>query len=109
MRDHPLVRKLSHERALGYDDAEALVRAAKDPASQQAVREIDAALAKARADALKLNRDMAARLRLTVEQVASLVAMLADDAKLETWLMRRVSLHRAHGTAPAHDEHPVNE
>lgn len=112
MRDHPLVRKKSHEKMVGYDEAEALVRyeaSRGDQASAEAVKQIDAANVQAKADALALSKDMVSRLGLDLDGAAKLVAALAGDAELETWLARRVQLHKAHGKASAHDEHPCNE
>ncbi len=108
MRNHPFVAVKALHMGLGYDDAEAIVRASKDPASVQAVREIDAARAVTRADAIALNKDMAARLGLSPEKVAALVATLAASPDLETWLLRRVNLTRAGGTPLADDSHPEN-
>ncbi len=109
MRDHPLVLAKSHQLALGYDDAEAIVRGSRDPASKAAVAEIDAARAAERERVKGLNADMTKRLGLTAGQARALVAALTADPALETWLLRRVYLTRADGRAPDDDSHPTNE
>lgn len=109
MRNHPAVMKLVHEKAVGYDDAEAILRGRKDAESTAAVLEIDEARARARVEALAQSKDMAGRLGLDLDGVRRLVDDLAGDAELETWLARRVQLAKAHGEAPAHDDHPTNE
>ncbi len=109
MRSNPVVLQKSHQLAIGYDDAEAIVRAQKDPASKQAVAEIDAALAAEKKHAAAKNADMAKRLGLSAGQAKALVAALVADPALETWLLRRVYLTRADGRPPDDDFHPENE
>ena len=108
MRNHPVVNAKSLAMGIGYDDAEAIVRASKDPACVQAVKEIDAARAKQKQDAVKLNKEMAAKLGMEWKAVVALVARLVADPALETWLLRRVNLFRASEAPPADDEHPEN-
>ena len=110
-KQHPVVVAKIEEmkHTIGYDDAAALVRLAKDHASVTAGKEIDATLAKEKQEAAALTKDSLARLGLSSEQARALVAKLADSPDLDTWLSRRVALHRAHGESPADDFHHVNE
>ncbi len=108
MRDHPFILMRGRELGLGYDEAEAVVRGMKTPEAQAAVAQVDAARAKTRDAAAKLNADMAGRLGLPLPEVAELLSTLAADGALETWFLRRLNLTRAHGRPPADDEHPQN-
>lgn len=109
MRNHPLVKEKAVHMGIGYDDAEAIVRAQKDASSVAAVKQIDAARGKAKVDAEKVNKDMASKMGLTMDQVSTLVDKMVACPDLETWLLRRVNLTRANGCPLSHDEHHVNE
>jgi hypothetical protein len=109
VRNHPAVSKLSHQNFIGYDDAERLLRIQTDEASLSAVKEIDTARELAKVAALSLNKMMAGRLGLSLEIANAVVSQLAAAPEIETWLLRRVNLARAHGRPPADDEHPQNE
>ena len=84
-----------------------------DPLAVAAVRDIEAELAVERERASVKNLDMIGRLSLGAAigepETVALIAVLAADAELETWLMRRVNLTRASGRPPAANEHPENE
>ncbi len=113
MRAHPHVNAVSLRLGIGYEDALALCRSqANDPLAVAAVKEIQAADVAERERATAKNSDMMSRLADPQDgkiHVGKLIATLADDPELETWLLRRVNLTRAHGKAPADDEHPENE
>ncbi len=111
MRDHPYIKKVSHDRFLGYDEAEGIVRhmaGTGDASAAAAVKEVDAARAKARKAALDLNTVMAGKLGLSLSAANDLVLSLATDPKLYTWLCRRVQLTAANDRPPADDEHSEN-
>ena len=113
MRIHPHVNAVATRLGIGYDDALALVRSqANDPAAVAAVKEIEAADLAECERATAKNAGMVGRLEAAQAgpiMVTALIEALAADPKLETWLIRRVNLTRAHGKAPADHEHPENE
>ncbi len=111
-RDHHHVKALAQEKAISYDEAEDLTRyqAQRGCAlSGQVVKEIDSLRESNRTEATLLNKSMAAKLGTDTDGAAKLIAAIAADSTLESWLARRVNLTRADGRVPPHDSHHENQ
>ncbi len=90
--------------AQGWEGAEASIRGKTDATSRQLVSELDAARAEMRQKQEAHNTGMAKRLGLSLDQCRELVARLAGDAALWTWLGRRVQHTTLHDRPLEHHE-----
>lgn len=104
---HRHVRRIEINKQLGYTEAEAYLRAmaATDPKAAAEVAELDRDYAAHR----QVARDRNARMANAIGQngkvsVPQLIAALAADPELFTWLCERVHLTVAHARPPRDEE-----
>lgn len=85
-------------------DAELLLRASTDAKDKAAVAEIDAAATAKQDRVSEENKNCAAKLAMSMDQVQVLANKLAGDKHLWSWLQSRVNWTQCHDRPLNHDE-----